>query len=500
MMTLNLRSILRLPQTTAPRSEFAATVQLPSPFVAACALTGIIAVVELLMALFFPALLSQHVGPVQAAVFRSALLAVFISPFVFGLLVQPLARAAEIVHRQHQTVVNDLMEGVVVVDCQGRIVECNPAARRMLGIEGEEFPPETRMQQFLANAKGNTHPPERWCQQASIESTLHSMSGTILDVEFTCRPLSRDDQPTFVLVLRDISARKSLERELEEKHGELLEASRRAGMAEISTGVLHNVGNVLNGVSVSAGLIRDRSQTSVLRYLPRISRLLQEHAQDLPQFLASPKGQDCISLIHVVGQESRREAEWMKEEIETLDQTLQHALEIIRWQQDAATGRRCSSMMDVCEVLDNALKICEASLRRHGVQVVRDYQYHGPVPIDHPRLTQILINLIGNAKHAFEGAQVQSKSITLRTAAADGGEIIIEIEDNGKGIPPERLARIFDFGYTTGLETNYGIGLHSCACLATELGARLSAVSPGEGGGACFRLSLPTHEGAICPV
>ncbi len=449
------------------------------------------------MALVVPASFGEPMGIVQAAIFRAVGLAVCISPFIFGLMVRPMRRAALELQREHQTILNDISEGVVVVDSDGRIVESNSAARNMFEFADDgRFRPGS-LREFMPDVDSGT--PARWAQQGLNESTLRCSSGNIREVEFTCRPLSREGLSLFVLVLRDVSERKALEREWERKHRALLEASRMAGMAEIATGVLHNVGNVLNGISVSTGLIRDRSQASALRHLPRISQMLRDHATDLPGFLASPQGQDCIELIHSIGRESRRQAEWMATEIDALNRTLNHALAIIQMQQDAATNRGGIRMVDVQELLENAVSICDASLQRHGVEIVRDYKFRGHVRSDHTRLLQILINLIGNAKHAFAGISTRPKIVTLRTMAS-ADEIIIEVEDNGRGIPAELLPRIFDFGFTTDGKTNCGFGLHSCACLATELGARVSATSDGEGWGACFRLSLPTREESLCPA
>ena len=86
-------------------------------------------------------------------------------------------------------------------------------------------------------------------------------------------------------VVEDITERRLAEEELERVHKQLLVASRQAGMAEVATSVLHNVGNVLNSVNVSASLVAERIKKSKGAGLARVAALLSEHAHDLPAFL-----------------------------------------------------------------------------------------------------------------------------------------------------------------------------------------------------------------------
>ncbi len=82
----------------------------------------------------------------------------------------------------------------------------------------------------------------------------------------------------------DVTDRKRAARELDSVHRQLIEASRRVGMAEVATGVLHNVGNVLNSVNVSATLVSDQVKKSKLPSLGKVASLLSENA-DEPRFL-----------------------------------------------------------------------------------------------------------------------------------------------------------------------------------------------------------------------
>jgi hypothetical protein len=98
--------------------------------------------------------------------------------------------------------------------------------------------------------------------------------------------------------IEDITERKRSEAELEKVHKELLGASRQAGMAEVATSVLHNVGNVLNSVNVSATLVADNTRKSKAPYLGKVVALLNEHAADLGAFMANdPKGRQLPGYL-----------------------------------------------------------------------------------------------------------------------------------------------------------------------------------------------------------
>ena len=101
----------------------------------------------------------------------------------------------------------------------------------------------------------------------------------------------------------------------------------------------------------------------------------------------------------------------------------------------------------------------------------------------------MLVNLVRNAKHACQDSDLADRRLTVRVANGDG-RIRITVIDNGIGIPPENLTRIFNHGFTT-RKDGHGFGLHSGALAAKEMGGLLTAHSDGPGRGATFTLQLP---------
>jgi Signal transduction histidine kinase regulating C4-dicarboxylate transport system len=122
---------------------------------------------------------------------------------------------------------------------------------------------------------------------------------------------------------REISDRERAESQLEEAHTQLVETSRHAGMAEVATGVLHNVGNVLNSVNVSATLVSDRVRDSKAENLLKVATLLREHAENLEEFFASdPRGKLLLDYLPNLGAHLHEERSDMLQEIELLTKNL----------------------------------------------------------------------------------------------------------------------------------------------------------------------------------
>ena len=109
--------------------------------------------------------------------------------------------------------------------------------------------------------------------------------------------------------------------------------------------------------------------------------------------------------------------------------------------------------------------------------------------IEKHKILQILVNLVRNAKYACDESGRPDRRLTVRVARGDG-RVKISVVDNGVGIPPENLTRIFNRGFTT-RNGGHGFGLHSSALAAGEMGGLLSVQSAGPGQGAAFTLELP---------
>ena len=292
----------------------------------------------------------------------------------------------------------------------------------------------------------------------------------------------------------DITERKRAAAAGELMHRQLVDASRQAGMAEVATSVLHNVGNVLNSVNVSASLASEKISRSSIADVARIASLFRDHEADLPQFLAGAQGAKLPVYLTSLAQHLAEEQRGVLAELNLLSTHIDHIKEIVAVQQSYARIAGVTETLSPASLMEDALRINAAALGRHGIAIVRDYdRATPPLEVDKHKALQILVNLIGNAKQAMDGAEIAGKRLTLRVRPQGGGFVSISVLDDGVGIPPENLPRIFEHGFTT-RKGGHGFGLHSAALAAKEMHGSLAAESDGRGRGAAFTLTLP-----LCP-
>ena len=300
-------------------------------------------------------------------------------------------------------------------------------------------------------------------------------------------------------ISKDITAIKEAEAKLEAVHKELLTTSRFAGMAEVATNVLHNVGNVLNSANVSTSIVADRIRNSRQANFGKVVAMLEAHANDLGAFLASDaKGKGALALLSALTRRMAKDQEEVLQELSSLTGNIEHIKEIVAMQQNYARVYGVMELHTVTELIEDSLCMSAGSLERSGIQIIRDFAETPPVLVDKHKVLQILVNLIRNARFALEESQCSQKMLTLRVCL-ENDFVCISVIDNGVGIAPENLTRIFSHGFTT-RENGHGFGLHSGALAAKELSGSLSGYSDGLGKGAIFTLKIPCQPGnALTP-
>jgi ligand-binding sensor domain-containing protein/signal transduction histidine kinase len=288
----------------------------------------------------------------------------------------------------------------------------------------------------------------------------------------------------------EIEERRQMQQEVERAHQELLEISRMAGMSEIATNVLHNVGNVLNSVNISAALARESVKKSKLGNLAKLTALLKEHEHDLGTFITSDhKGRQVLSYLAKLSEHLQADQKATIQELDSLRTNVEHINEIVAMQQNYAKISGVKEIVNVHSLVEDSLRMNLGALDRHGVQVIRDFQKVPPINVEKHKILQILVNLLRNAKYACDDSGRTDKRLTVRVANGDG-RLKISVMDNGVGIPPENLTRVFNHGFTTRRD-GHGFGLHGGALAARELGGSLTVHSDGLGKGATFTLELP---------
>jgi C4-dicarboxylate-specific signal transduction histidine kinase len=291
--------------------------------------------------------------------------------------------------------------------------------------------------------------------------------------------------------IRDVSEQKRMQREIDKSQQQLLLASRQAGMAEVATGVLHNVGNVLNSVNISTTLMIDGLGKSKISNVARLGEVLTKKSGDLAAFVTTDaSGRELPAYVNRLAERLNQERNTLLKECELVRTNIDHIKDIVAMQQNYAKALGVVETVKVTDLIDAALRLNDGALMRHQVEVVREYRaLDCEITVEKHKVLQILVNLIRNAKHACDDSGRSDKRLTI-CSRNDQERVQIEVVDNGIGIPVENLTRIFGHGFTT-REKGHGFGLHSAALGAAEMGGSLIAKSEGPQRGSSFILDLP---------
>ena len=387
--------------------------------------------------------------------------------------------------------------GVAYANRDGAIIACNAAFEALLGLSpGEHRHKSIRELTHQADLPTNDrHFSELWEGKRSsytLEKRYVRRGGAEVWVRVTGAMIRtpEGDPVCAVGFLEDISARKAMEVEVERVQKALIDASRQAGMAEVATNVLHNVGNVLNSINVSASLAADRVKASKGVKFTEVAALIERHKDALPAFFTQDaRGQKLPGYFTALAAQLAAERESLLKELGDLRANLDHIKEAVSMQQ--AYAKRCGVLETVAveELVEDSLRMNTGALTRHHVALKRDYRAQPRITVDKHKVLQILVNLIRNAKYACDESGQVDKQVTVRIEGTPTGARISVI-DNGVGIAPDVMGRLFSHGFTT-RKSGHGYGLHSAALAAKELGRSLNAASEGVGHGAMFQLVLP---------
>ncbi len=348
------------------------------------------------------------------------------------------------------------------------------------------------------------HPDDRRSAQSAITTALREQSqlrsqyrivrpdGSVCHIESLAAVAtdSIDAVPRLVGIDLDVTDRVEADERERDLQQRLRDASRQAGMAEIATNVLHNIGNVLNSVNISASIVTDRIANPKSAGLGKVATLLQQHDGDLAGFIATDeRGRHLPAYLTELSEHLTRDQLATRQELESLRKNIDHIKEIVAMQQSYSKLVGVPEKLSVASLVEDALRMNAGAFTRHGVSLRCDFEDVPEIVVEKHKVLQILINLLRNAKYACEASGKPDKLVVLRIANHVDG-VRISVRDNGVGIQAEHMSRIFSHGFTT-KKAGHGYGLHSGALAARELGGALRVESAGPAQGATFTLELP---------
>ncbi|WED43574.1 ATP-binding protein [Legionella cardiaca] len=305
---------------------------------------------------------------------------------------------------------------------------------------------------------------------------------------------SQGEEHQLTGVLIDIDRDKKNEEEIKELSQKLLTTARRAGMSEIATSVLHNIGNILNSSNISVNMLKDSMSQPYYQKLLKIIELMKEHQNQIEEFLTKDeRGKLIPEYLIALGEILDKEQQKNIEELGNLDEDLQHIKDIVAMQQAFSGVSSIAEKIYIPEVIETALQMSSNPVKDKLIRIKKDYCDSSFIFADKSKVLQILVNLIQNAKDAVLKNTIDKKKQINFIVKEHAHKLQIMVVDNGEGILPENLQRIFSFGFTT-KPNGHGFGLHSCALSAQDMGGSLKAESEGIGQGAIFTLTLPVSS------
>ena len=405
---------------------------------------------------------------------------------------------AEAAHDRLTAILEATPDIVISADPNGSALYLNHAGRQILGLARDkditglktlDFHPDWAREIIVGEGFPAAVQNGSWAG----ETAILTRAGRVVYVSqvLIAHKNSEGVPEYFSSVMRDVTERRQAEEALRFSQQKLLETSRLAGMAEVATGVLHNVGNVLNSVNVSTGLVVEKLRRSKVSKLGQAAALLTARNGDLGDYLThDPSGQKLPGYLTKLSQYLVEENTQLLGEVDLLARNIEHIKEVVAVQQSYAKVSGVFETLQAEQLVEDSIAMNIGAFERHGVILERKFSPSPAVRVDRHRVLQILINLLRNAKYALDDVQRLDKRITVSIAPVGEKSVHVVVKDNGIGISQENLALVFSHGFTT-RKNGHGFGLHSGALAAQEMGGSLRAESLGVRRGATFTLELP---------
>ncbi|MBN3035305.1 MAG: PAS domain S-box protein [Bacteroidales bacterium] len=348
----------------------------------------------------------------------------------------------------------NLPVGIFQTNLQGRFLYVNSAVVHMLGYDREDQVMALKVTDIYNNPEEreyNTAVLVKNGQLVYHEMMLRRKNGEPFPVLINVRAVyGPDDQIThFDGVVEDISDRKKAEAALESAHQEILSLNRNLELR------------------IRKELKKRNEQQQFLIQKSKLESL-GELAAGIAHEINQPLGVIALSLENLDARlaSGRATSGYVKEKLGSVFSNIEKIRDIINHIRIFSRDQKAMifEQIDINRTVRNTLGLIRIQYRNHHVELETELQEGIGFTIGNPlKLEQVLVNLLSNAKYAVDkkaltqGTKNYQKKITIRTMCT-AYHLIIEVEDNGTGIPAANMSRIFDPFYTT-KEEGVGTGL-----------------------------------------
>lgn len=296
-----------------------------------------------------------------------------------------------------------------------------------------------------------------------------------------------------VLIGSNIQKLKEAEKAMKEAQKKALDLAHRAGMAQLATGVLHNIGNKITKMSILLETLEeDLGDNIITNRAIMIKELFEEHSNNLGSFFEShDMGKKMVTYFPIFFKTAQEENNDSLGRIVSVNKSLAMIKTILKAQQKASKGGTFEEEHFLKEIIENQLTEFASAFEKHQIKIIKDFSADRICYIQKMKVDQIIENLLKNSIEAMNGINQSQREIQLMIIGEDDDHITLLIKDKGNGIEKENIDKIFNFGFTT-KEEGHGFGLHSCHNFMTEMKGGMNAKSEGLGMGATIFLKFRT--------
>ena len=262
----------------------------------------------------------------------------------------------------------------------------------------------------------------------------------------------------------------------------LIEDAYNKGLIEVTSGIIHNIGNIVNVISLSFDELitsKENNEGILPKFLDSVILKELNEISDLANI--SPnlnKTKEILPKLLEYNEEFEQE---FKGKIEFLLKKVYHLKEVVQLQQNFVGSLGTEDYNDITAITDEVLEIYDSSLIKRNIKVQKTYTDKPKILCDKAQIIQLISNFIKNSYEAIEEKDMKEGLIKITSYVKDS-IFYLELYDNGIGIKENNLNKLFEFGYSTKKEngSGSGFGLHSCKSIVEKYGGTISVESTYE--------------------